>query len=310
MAEKTTTNTTTTTEMTETSSEMKLKSATSATSEMGGVNTMRARIANSKPVVSLSWSKPLATKSSTSNNRSGGDNNIKSSRNGGVRVINHLNPLAIKSATATTPTGGRHLSYDNTSSYQIISTDNHHHHLGAAAATAAALLYMEPCKKSHTFVCGVNGDEEAEGDDERRLGASKILLLNGTGPAHRMSQVSQYLQPDKSLAMYEDSTFNNSVSHTRASYAFSENDEDDDEDEEDSENDNEDDDDNENEEREEDDPMIGEYAESSTVIVVVPPSASSLSVPGSKKTSLPQQQQQDTVVVKKISFKEKSKLSF
>lgn len=45
---------------------------------------------------------------------------------------------------------------------------------------------------------------------------------------HRESQVSQksggWLQPDKSLAMYEDSTLFNVASSTRASYAYSEND--------------------------------------------------------------------------------------
>lgn len=86
----------------------------------------------------------------------------------------------------------KHRSYDNTSSYQIISTDNnnhHNHHLQLGGPLVA--------RKSPTFVCGVG--------------------------EHRASQVSQSLQPDKSLIMYEDSTFN-TTSHTRASYAYSEND--------------------------------------------------------------------------------------
>lgn len=177
----------------------------------GGDVGMRTRL--TKPFLSSSsssssWSKPqtlpptLIVYNSSSSRQATND-----------YATNHSNsqPYSSSSTNKLHFSSVRHRSYDNTSSYQqIISTDNidrqRQQHLNHHNSNA--LANMEP-KKSRTFVCGVNEDDE---QSTLPVGVPSIY-----------TQMSQYLQPDKSLAMYEDSTFN-SVSQTRASYAFSEND--------------------------------------------------------------------------------------
>lgn len=130
-------------------------------------------------------------------------------------------------------------SYDNnTSSYQ--TTDNN-----TKPNTNQMKKYLEDkrvnksnntqpvARKSNTFVFGLKEEDErtkAVAAAAARKLSSVLTDRIGAGHDyyHRESQVSQksggWLQPDKSLAMYEDSTLFNVASSTRASYAYSEND--------------------------------------------------------------------------------------
>lgn len=197
----------------------------------------------------------------------------------------------IKSNNVTSIQVGRHRSYDNTSSYQIISTDNNKNnnnknHFGHQLN---ALQYIEnqqlqQPKKSHTFVCGVNEIDESSDKDERER---MLVCAGGDELSSSQNRMSQYLQPDKSLVMYEDSTFNSVVrGQTRASYAFSENDADDDDDDEDDDDDYDDDD------------CQSPSAQSPLVVADIQILTSSSSSSPSKKNSI-----QETITTRKASNK-------
>lgn len=129
-------------------------------------------------------------------------------------------------------------SYDNNTSSYHQTTDNNtksnnnqiKKYLEDRRVNKSGNNNTQPvARKSNTFVFGLKEEDERTKAAARKL-SSVLTDRIGAGHdyCHRESQVSQksggWLQPDKSLAMYEDSTLFNVASSTRASYAYSEND--------------------------------------------------------------------------------------